>query len=209
MELRFYLLDNGKVRITDDSNTLHRFFLEKGVSDVNVRLDKNYRLEELVVTEKAKCNSPQARNMFSYTKADGVEVHLTSIYHKDQMSAGKRITTRPHPELCYAETFAIPINPRADYYPQYTFVQRVIPIKLDHNEYQIKVRRLLKFKEYDPRYTYLLWPQDKSSISVGSVDELSNVFERLKMKQRLKRCGSVELEDVGKKLLQQLVNCTF
>jgi len=203
--MRFYLLSNGKVDITDDANNLHRFFLEKGFSDMSIRLDKNYRLEELVITERVKCSSPEARDMISYVKADGVKVYLASIYHETQLNTGTKITVRPHPDLQYAETRAILLNPPADYCPKSTSVQRVFPVNLSPDEYQLRIRKLLKFKDYSPRDTWPLWPQDKGSISVGGMDELSDIFERWKMKRLVKGYGCVELEDIGKKLLQQLI----
>ncbi len=211
MELRFYLLDNGKVDITDDANNLHRFFLEKTKLGIGFVADTRYRLEELVVSENAReninSNFPQERSIGTYTKSDGTKVNLTSVYHKDPLQIGARVTCRPHPDLQYAEVFAIPYKPSADYKPQYTAVRQVLHVKLGFGPYPDYKDELFRSLDLDAGRIYHPWESIPTRTTVSGEISLKrwDLFKILQTGRHLKKYGEMELNDAGKKLLQQLI----
>lgn len=208
--MRFYILDNGKVDITDDANNLHRFFLEKLPRGVGFVADTRYRLEELVVSEKARenldSNFHQERSIGTYTKSDGTKVNLTSVYHENPLRIGARVTCRPHPDLQYTETFAIPYKPSADYKPKYTAVQRVFHVKLGFGPYPDYRDELFRSLDLDAGRIYHSWENVPTRTVVSGEISLRrwDPFRRLQTSLHLRKYGELELEDAGRKLLQQL-----
>ncbi len=209
--MRFYVLDNGKVDITDDANNLHRFFLEKTQEGIGFVADTRYRLEELVVSENARenldSNFPQERSIGTYTKSDGTKVNLTSVYHEDPVRIGARVTCRFHPDLQYTETFAIPYKPSTDYKPQYTSVQKVFNVELGFSSCPDYKTELFKSLDLDSGRIYHPWENAPNRTIVSGEISLRewSLFKRWQTNQHLKKYGEIELEDAGKKLLRRLL----
>ncbi len=213
MELRFYLLDNGKVDITDNANNLHRFFLTQTSGGIGFLADTQYRLEELVVSENARenlnSNFPQERGIGTYVKSDGTKVNLTSVYHEEPLRIGARVTRRFHPDLQYTETFAIPYKPSSDYTPQYAAVQQVFNCELGFGligaDYREELFKSLDLKDTDHRY--FSWKDAPTRTLVSPIVSLKewNLFKKLQTERHLRKYSEIELDNVGKKLLQQLI----